>query len=241
MPLTETKQPGPGAQDRPPLSESERANRYDVLSRLADDLAHEIKNPLNAMVVNLELMRRWVENGKTQPAIERAGVIEHEIRRVHLLADQLLQLQRLARAQDGPLAVDAIIESFGAAVQVVAKAARVGFDVETDTSLYAKVASEPFKFALLNLLIAAIDAEAEAGGQVALTARRAGGEVYVEVKCSKARIARDGEPARVVELLMKAAGGALESIEPGGAAGCCATLVLPQARFGTTETTGSQL
>lgn len=210
MPLTETTT-DPGSMDRPPLSRDERANRFDVLSRLADDLAHEIKNPLNAMVVNLELMRRWVENGKTDAAIERAAVIEHEIRRVHLLAEQLLQLLRPGRGAQGPEAVDAIIDSLSAAVQVQAKAARVEFVVQAESSLYAHVDADRFRFALLELLTAAIDAEAESGGAVTLFARRVGAEIYVEVNCSRARL--EGE----------------------------STLVLPQARFGTNETTGSQL
>ena len=33
------------------------ASRYALLSRLADDLAHEIKNPLHSMVINLEVLR----------------------------------------------------------------------------------------------------------------------------------------------------------------------------------------
>ena len=46
-----------------------RANRYDILSRLADDLAHEIKNPLNAIVVNLEVLRRKIETGATREPV----------------------------------------------------------------------------------------------------------------------------------------------------------------------------
>jgi signal transduction histidine kinase len=33
------------------------AERFALVRRIADDLAHELKNPLNAMVINLEVLR----------------------------------------------------------------------------------------------------------------------------------------------------------------------------------------
>src|SRR5688500_20395618 len=83
-----------------------RANRYDVVSRLADDLAHEIKNPLNAIVVNLEVLRRKLAAGAADAALERANVVDEEIARVHTLVDQLLQLVRPPRGASGPVALD---------------------------------------------------------------------------------------------------------------------------------------
>src|SRR5690606_30390207 len=37
-----------------------RDNKLALVERLADDLAHEIKNPLHAMVINLEVLRRRI-------------------------------------------------------------------------------------------------------------------------------------------------------------------------------------
>src|ERR1700741_2799475 len=42
--------PDPHGEEGPPAL---RANKLDLLERLADDLAHEIKNPLHSMVINL--------------------------------------------------------------------------------------------------------------------------------------------------------------------------------------------
>jgi signal transduction histidine kinase len=223
------------------LADDLRANRYDVLSRLADDLAHEIKNPLNAIVVNLEVMRQRMQNGAGPAALDRAGVIEHEVRRVHELVDQLLQLLRPEKASAGPIAIDDIIESLGSAVQLQAKAARVSFTMSSEPSLYAQIRGEPFKFALLNALTYAIDAEAAAGGSVALGARRAGSDIYVVLTCSHAVLEKAAEQLHYCRILMEAAGGTLESLEPQrGGSGCTMTLVMPPGRFGDT-TTGSSL
>ncbi|MGQ0560655.1 MAG: histidine kinase dimerization/phospho-acceptor domain-containing protein [Gemmatimonadota bacterium] len=209
-----------------------RANRYDVLSRLADDLAHEIKNPLNAIVVNLEVLKRRVAAGSADAALERAAVIEHEIRRVHGLIDQVLQLLRPSKPEPAQEAVDGIIDSLASALLIQAKAAHVALQIETEGSLYAQLRPDSFKFALLNLVSRAIDAEAKAGGDVTIEAKRAGQQITVIVSCSRATLGREDQHIRLCGALMASAGGALEGLEPHhDAAGSRAILVMPPARF----------
>lgn len=233
MPLTETTNPQSGdADDAREPSLAVRANRYDMLSRLADDLAHEIKNPLNAIVVNLEVLRRRVGSGAVDSALDRAVVIDHEIRRVHALVEQLLQLLRPAKAESKLVAVDGILDSLATALQIQAKAARIGLEWESEPDLYARIRSEPFRFALLNLVTRAIDVAAQSGGQVGIKARRAADEIYLAVTCSSGVLSPDDEYIRFCRQLMADAGGALESVEPNhGAAGSTATVVMPAGGF----------
>src|SRR5690606_23973046 len=70
------------------------ASRYRLISRLADDLAHEIKSPLHAMVINLEVLRRRVTAGDPDIALERAAGTDQEIPRPHQLAALLLTALR---------------------------------------------------------------------------------------------------------------------------------------------------
>ena len=152
----------------------------------------------------------------------------------------MLQLLRPAKAPVGPLAIDDVVESLGSAVQLQAKAARVPLSLKSENSLYAQIRGEPFKFALLNALTYAIDAEATAGGEVALDARRAGHEIYVVLTCSHAVFYKDSESLHYCRVLMAAAGGTLESLEPQrSGSGSILTLVMPPGNFGTT--TGTSL
>jgi len=221
--------------DSPPgaagLPAEVRANRYDVLSRLADDLAHEIKNPLNAIVVNLEVLRIRVANGAGEAARERADVIEHEITRVHALVDQLLQLLRPPKTASGPVAVDGILDTLMSAVQLQAKAARVQFQWQSESSLYGQVRVEPLKFAVLNALTYAIDEAADKAGTVSVETRRAGDEIYIIIDCTATLDAKH-DHIKHCRMLMESAGGALESLEPRrDGAGSTLTLVVPTARF----------
>lgn len=209
-----------------------RANRYDVLSRLAEDLAHEIKNPLNAIVVNLEVLRRRVAHAAADAALDRAAVIENEVRRVHDLVDQLLQLLRPAKVEVTPVAVDALLESLAPIIQIQAKASRVVLTCETGSDLYAQIQSESLKFALLNLIGHAIDAESRAGGALHIEATRAADEIYIVVTCSHAVLQADDEQIKLCSILMHDAGGAFESLEPvHNGSGSTATLAMPPSEF----------
>jgi signal transduction histidine kinase len=209
-----------------------RANRYDVLSRLADDLAHEIKNPLNSIVINLEVLRRMAATGAQDRVLDRTAVIEQEVLRVHELIDEILQLLRPDKLGAESPAVDGVIGSLQNALQIKAKGMRVGFRVDVESSLYADIQAEPFKFALLNLMTCAIDAEAEAGGAVLLEARRAANRIDVVVSCSHAVLDPADASIEYCRLLVDIAGGRLEPLEPGNAGhGSMTTLALPLATF----------
>ncbi|HUP89641.1 MAG TPA: histidine kinase dimerization/phospho-acceptor domain-containing protein, partial [Longimicrobiales bacterium] len=192
---------------------------------------HEIKNPLNAIFVNLEVLRRRVENNAPAAAIERADVIEHEIRRVHSLVDQLLQLMRPGRGDAGPLAVDGVIDALTTVIQLQGKAAQVIVGVETESNLYAQVKPEPFKFALLNVLMYAIDRSLN-DGSVSLRARRGSDDVRIEVSTSHAVLQESDQHLRHCSALMLEAGGHIEFVEPQApVSGSTIALVMPPARF----------
>ena len=77
-----------------------RANKLALVERLADDLAHEIKNPLHSMVINLEVLRRRIARlAETDQGdlLRYAGVLGGELDRVTRRIDLLLRLVRPER------------------------------------------------------------------------------------------------------------------------------------------------
>lgn len=137
-----------------------QANRLELVSRWADDLAHEIKNPLHAMVINLELVKRRA-GGDPEPVIERAEVVEAELHRVHELVDSLLRLVRPWPATT-TAAVDKV---FAALLPVFAARARIR-KVEYHHEPGEGIAAMPpgdLALVLLNLADNAINAAPEGG------------------------------------------------------------------------------
>jgi signal transduction histidine kinase len=192
------------------------ANRYDVVSRLADNLAHEIKNPLNAIVVNLEVLRRKVASGAADAALERASVVDEEVKRVHTLVDQLLQLVRPPRAESGPVSLDDMLEELRPILEVQAKAARVAFQMRADSGLFVKVPRDVLKFAVLNLIIAIYTAEVT-NESITIETRRTGADAEIVMR-SQAATNRDGDEfIGHARALIASVNGELEIAEPTGA------------------------
>jgi signal transduction histidine kinase len=148
-----------------PVNEEQfRANRFDLVSGLADDLAHEIKNPLNSIVINLEVLKVRVGRGDAAGALDRAAVIEHEARRLHLMIDRLLQLLRPERDEEDSFALDRIFDELMPLVEARARLARNLLRIECDDGLFVPLRRDMFKFAMLNLLTAVHERLGENGG-----------------------------------------------------------------------------
>ena len=109
-----------------------QANRLDLLSRLAGDISHEIKNPLHAMVINLELVRRKVEKGEPAPALERVAIVEDEIRKVHALAHALLEALRPPRDSTTTCSLQSVLYEIEPLVAARARLARVELQLQID-------------------------------------------------------------------------------------------------------------
>jgi signal transduction histidine kinase len=220
------------------------ANRMELVARWADDLAHEIKNPLHAMVINLELVKRWAGGQDPDPIIQRAEIVETELHRVHRLMDSLLRLLR--PWPDRPSAdPDQIFELLGPVVAARARIRNVEYAHEAGS---APVALPPADLALsvINLIDNALDAMPEGGRMV--TRCEAGPEsVRIEVVDTgsgvpadlsdraalpgvSGRAGRSGLGLAVTDRLVRQAGGTLALASAGDGPGTIATLVLPRPR-----------
>jgi signal transduction histidine kinase len=80
-------------------AEASSSEWLGALQRLAGRVAHEIKNPLNAVVVNLEVVRSRCERGPLEPSAVApfAAAAAREVERVSRLVDALLAAARPAR------------------------------------------------------------------------------------------------------------------------------------------------
>jgi two-component system, NtrC family, sensor histidine kinase HydH len=90
-----------------------RENKLSLVERLADDLAHEIKNPLHSMVINLEVLRRRLtrlQDGAGEDLLRYAGVLSSELERVNRRVDLLLRMVRPQRDSDDPTTLGDVLE-----------------------------------------------------------------------------------------------------------------------------------
>jgi signal transduction histidine kinase len=85
------------------LKKTAEAESLAVMGRLTAGLAHEVRNPLNAAQLQLEVLRRTaarVEDASVRRKIERrANVVQDELRRLSVLLDDFLNLARARRLE----------------------------------------------------------------------------------------------------------------------------------------------
>jgi signal transduction histidine kinase len=223
----------------------QQANRFRTLSRLADDLAHEIKNPLHAMVINLELLKKRIDTGAKEQALERVALLEQEVRRAHELIDRVLQLMRPSRqGEDQPaFELDSAVEEIYPVLELKTRLSRV----ELTTNLQAQgaplsIPRSVVQQTLLNVFSNALSAMPD-GGRMDISTRRTLEGVTLTVSDSGPGLSRgvfeqattdrlppsaDGEERSglaVTRALLEGVGGRLE-LGTSGVEGSGASLIL---------------
>jgi len=134
-------------------SQLEYAKKLSALSRLTSGVAHEVKNPLNAIVIHLELLRSHVALGAVGEAEKNLSAITEEIRRLDRVVRYFLNF---TRPIDVTLREENLIEVIQDVVNLATKEAeqqQVEICVETDETLPPiKVDSDLIKQCLLNVI-----------------------------------------------------------------------------------------
>jgi two-component system, sporulation sensor kinase D len=219
-----------------PTSRELQAGRFELLSRMADDLAHEIKNPLHAMVINLEVLRRRVAAGQMESALERTAVLEQELRRVNELVHKLLLLIRPARDGVQLLDLDEVLDEIVPLLELQARVARVPFEYSpVGAPMRVPVQREALAYALLGLGREAL-AAATTDAPLALVGQVANGAVRLSItpvgSVRAGAIEVDGWPADaavfIADQLLRQTGARAErqSANAKHAAAFCITLPL---------------
>jgi len=174
-----------GSQASPPET-SARQNKLELVERLAEDLAHEIKNPLHSMVINLEVLRRRVAraSGEDADAMRYVDVLSGELDRVGRRIDLLLQLAR-PLPSGGTCSLDDTLAQLEELLTVEAGQHRVEVDVATGAPFVdVPVPRAVLNQLLLNIILHAVDA-AGRGGTVRLQSAATDEEARVEVVYSR--------------------------------------------------------
>jgi signal transduction histidine kinase len=170
---------------RPIESDKQRLlEQYTEIAALAGGLAHEIKNPLSTIQLNLGLLAEDFEGAETprdQRALRKIRTVERECQRLNDILEDFLRFARIKplrlESSDPNGVVQEIIDF------VAPEAATRG--IEVVPYLHADLPRvlldrEVFKQALLNLLINAQHAM-PSGGQIVLQTRPTGGAVEIDV------------------------------------------------------------
>lgn len=153
-----------------------------AVKRLAGGLVHEIKNPLNAMNLHVELLRQRLAGDRNGPKVQKSlSVISREIARLDRLVREFQRLASPEELELAPLDLRRLVESL---VDLVApeaeqQAVRLHLEVaEEDVEIYGD--EERLTQAFLNIVRNALQAMPE-GGELSIRATT-GSDLLTEIE-----------------------------------------------------------
>ena len=147
-----------------------QSEKMAVVGTFASGLAHEVRNPLNSIALQLSILERRVAPlpvGVAGEIKELVGVIREEVKRLDNLVGDFLQFSRSNRVQYRPASLDALVDEVTRLLRPEARAAGVTVRRQQvgEPIPDLRVDPEKMKQVVINLVQNAI--EAMPGGGVA--------------------------------------------------------------------------
>jgi PAS domain S-box-containing protein len=161
-----------------------RAERLAAVGTLAAGLAHEVRNPLNSALLQLQVLGRRIEKGVTAPESLNpvVDVVGDEIRRLDVLVNDFLSFVHPRPLELQPTAMADLCRDVVAFLEPEAESAGVVVRSEFAEALPAVLADpQRLRQVLLNLVRNAMEAMAS-GGCLTLRLRAAGDAVEIDVE-----------------------------------------------------------
>jgi len=170
--------------------EIEMSRRLSASGRLTRGVAHEVKNPINAIVLHLQLLRNKL--AEQEPDTRRhMDIIDTEIRRLDRVVQTLVDFTRPRDLHLEEIDLRRLMEEVAQLAAPDAEQHGVTIDRQMpEQRLTVKVDVDLMKQALLNVVINGVQAMPQ-GGLLTISARRQNGAVVAEIRDEGGGIPRD--------------------------------------------------
>ena len=160
--------------------ELQTADRLAALSRVSGGVAHEVKNPLNAILLHVEVARAKLAHGDT--ALEpQMDIISSEILRLDRVVKTFLDFTRPVELKLANMPVDEFLRDLVDLARPQADASRISVvDERKAGGVEVRIDRDLLKQAVLNIVVNAIEAM-PAGGELRLESSASGDTAEIRV------------------------------------------------------------
>jgi signal transduction histidine kinase len=161
-----------------------QAERLAELGTLTGGLAHEIKNPLSTVQLNLQLLQEDLspENPAYRRIINRLNTVKNETSRLRDILDDFLRYAGRLELDRQPVELNAVLEELVDFFSPQAQSMRVQLRLKKSLApVVAMVDAKLIKQALLNLMINGVQAMQPGGGELILSVSRTPEDAIIDV------------------------------------------------------------
>lgn len=159
-----------------------RAEQLTAMGKLASAVAHEIRNPLNAIsMVAQRLAKEFVPNNDKEKYGEMIGMIRSESNRLNKIVEEFLKFARPPKLNRQPTDMDQLLDETLSLISSQLKDIN-NINVTKNYSMLGiwNIDKEQMKQAVLNLLLNAIEAMPE-GGYLTINAQNIDNTLLIEI------------------------------------------------------------
>ncbi|MCB9759591.1 MAG: HAMP domain-containing protein [Alphaproteobacteria bacterium] len=159
-----------------------RSERLALIGQMLAQITHEVRNPLNAMSLNVELLTEDLADlppDRRDEAQEILGTVTDEIRRLEQVTEHYLTLARRPRPALEPVDPAALVRSVARLLDEELRRAGVHLEIEAEAAGLVEMDGDQVRRALLNVVRNAVEAGA---GHVLVTLERDDEELRLAVR-----------------------------------------------------------
>jgi len=162
-------------------SQWDLSKRLADLGRITSGIAHEVKNPLNAMVIHLEILRSKIETGHADPK-PQLEILDSEIKRLDRVVQTFLNFTWPVEVHLQPIDLNLIVSQVVALASTEAQERGVTINKQLDPGvLMIKGDADLLKQTLLNVIINGCQSMAEGGPLKVATSRGDDGSARITI------------------------------------------------------------
>lgn len=176
-----------------------RSERLSAIGKMSTQIAHEIRNPLNAIGLRLEILEESIDDLSGEVSRERVGelmtlteALSREVERLTEVTEYYLRFAKFPHPQKEPMDLSTMITDLLIFFREEARSVGVDLSWDVPEALPIEADNNLLRQALMNLVKNALEALAHkppaGGGRVDITAWEEEGRVRVRVRDNGAGI-----------------------------------------------------
>jgi signal transduction histidine kinase len=160
-----------------------QSERLAELGTLTGGLAHELKNPLSTIQLNLQLLGEDLPQDSSNARLRnRLGTVQKETARLRDILDDFLRFAGRMELQKKPTELTGMLEELVDFYSPQAQLQRVFLRLNrSNGTIDAPIDERLLKQAILNLMINALQAMPEAGGEIILSVHKAEESAVIDI------------------------------------------------------------